>query len=101
MDADNGSIYINPSDTLIHEYELRNATKKTIEAISDEMMTCTKTMDGVRVRLLANINLLSQLDAAIQLKAEGIGLYGTEFPFLIRSSLSYRSRTVHGLQTPA
>lgn len=86
MDADNGSIYINPSDTLIHEYELRNATKKTIEAISDEMMPCTKTMDGVRVRLLANINLLSQLDLAIQLKAEGIGLYRTEFPFLIRST---------------
>jgi phosphotransferase system enzyme I (PtsP) len=86
MDADNGSIYINPSDSLIHEYELRNATKKTIEAISDEMIPYTETIDGVRVRLLANINLLSQLDLAIQLKAEGIGLYRTEFPFLIRST---------------
>lgn len=86
MDADNGSIYINPTDALIHEYEIRNATKKTIEAISDEMSSTTETVDGVRVRLLANINLLSQLDLAKQLKAEGIGLYRTEFPFLIRST---------------
>ncbi|WP_027359791.1 phosphoenolpyruvate--protein phosphotransferase [Desulforegula conservatrix] len=86
LDADNGSIYINPADALIHEYEIRNATKKTIEAISDEMHATTQTVDGVRIRLLANINLLSQLDLAKQLKAEGIGLYRTEFPFLIRST---------------
>jgi phosphotransferase system enzyme I (PtsP) len=35
--------------------------------------------------LLANINLLSEIHLARELKAEGIGLYRTEFPFLIRS----------------
>lgn len=86
MDADSGNIYVNPSEALIDEYELRNATRKTIEVISDEMFTTTATRDGARVRLLANINLLSQLELAKQLKAEGIGLYRTEFPFLIRST---------------
>jgi len=43
--------------------------------------------DGQRVRLLANINLLSELNIALELKAEGVGLYRTEFPFLIRQTL--------------
>ena len=36
--------------------------------------------------LRANINLLSEAPIARELKAEGIGLYRTEFPFLVRSS---------------
>lgn len=34
---------------------------------------------------LANINLLSELGLARELKAEGIGLYRSEFPFIVRS----------------
>ena len=51
------------------------------------MSPVTYTRDGARVRLLANINLLSDLAMARDLKAEGIGLYRTEFPFLIRSAV--------------
>jgi phosphotransferase system enzyme I (PtsP) len=37
--------------------------------------------------LLANINLLRDLILARELKAEGVGLYRTEFPFLVRSEV--------------
>ena len=37
------------------------------------------------MNLLANINLLSDLTHACNLQAEGIGLYRTEFPFIIMS----------------
>ncbi len=47
----------------------------------------TLLLDGQPVTLLANINLLSELDLALDLKAEGVGLYRTEFPFLIRQTL--------------
>ena len=36
--------------------------------------------------LLANINLLSEVALAKRLNTEGIGLYRTEFPFLIRAT---------------
>jgi phosphotransferase system enzyme I (PtsP) len=36
---------------------------------------------------MANINLLSELDLALKLNAEGIGLYRSEFPFIVRSDL--------------
>ncbi|MBI5062276.1 MAG: hypothetical protein HZB87_02055 [Desulfatitalea sp.] len=39
------------------------------------------------MHLLANINLLSELSLAHDLKAEGVGLYRSEFPFIVRSVL--------------
>ena len=44
------------------------------------------TRDGVAVKFMANINLLGDLKAANEFKAEGVGLYRTEFPFMIRSN---------------
>jgi len=45
----------------------------------------TSTRDGTRVTLLANINLMGEVALAWQNGAEGIGLYRSEFPFLIRN----------------
>ena len=46
----------------------------------------TRTKDGTQVHLLANLNLVSELDVVLRVKAEGIGLYRTEFPFIVRST---------------
>lgn len=86
MDAEIGNIYVKPSNEVIEQFEDRNETKKSVAFMARTMSRSTKTKDGVRVRLLANINLISELSLARDLKAEGIGLYRTEFPFLIRSS---------------
>jgi phosphotransferase system enzyme I (PtsP) len=51
------------------------------------MRESTHTADGTRVHLLANINLLADVEVARSYKAEGIGLYRTEFPFMIRNDL--------------
>lgn len=45
----------------------------------------TFTKDSVRVVLLSNVNLLGDLELAKMYKAEGIGLYRTEFPFIVRN----------------
>jgi phosphotransferase system enzyme I (PtsP) len=50
------------------------------------MKPFTATTDGVRVQLMANINLLSDLKVACGLNCDGVGLYRTEFPFLIRTT---------------
>jgi len=50
------------------------------------MQPVTATADGARVQLLANINLLSDLKIARELDCDGIGLYRTEFPFIIRTT---------------
>ena len=43
------------------------------------------TADGTPVRLLANVNLYMDALLAAQRGAEGIGLYRSEFPFIIRN----------------
>ena len=49
------------------------------------------------MRLLTNINLLSDMRLAMQIGAEGVGLYRTEFPFFDPQRLPDRRRTVRHL----
>ncbi len=81
-----GNIYVNPSEKVIHQFESRNQVKAATSLLADAMTPTTETRDGQRIHLLANINLLSELALARDLKAEGIGLYRSEFPFLIRNN---------------
>lgn len=83
MDADQGTLYLEPDEDVQSRYAaLAEARKKAEsgECVNDE----TYTADGERIKLMANVNLVSDLKNARQLKAEGIGLYRSEFPFLIR-----------------
>ncbi|MDA8137292.1 MAG: phosphoenolpyruvate--protein phosphotransferase, partial [Desulfobacteraceae bacterium] len=85
MDADVGNIYVDPSAHVLRKFEGRERVARATQAQSAIMKSETKTLDGVRVHLMANINLLSELSLARELKAEGIGLYRSEFPFIVRS----------------
>ncbi len=85
LDAELGNIYVNPSDDIVSSFNKRNEARKTITAEISSVAPETFTRDGVKIKLLANINLLTDLKLAKDLKCEGIGLYRTEFPFIIRS----------------
>jgi phosphotransferase system enzyme I (PtsP) len=87
LDADIGNVYINPPETVLETFGGREQARETVTAQASRMVDQTLLEDGGRVTLLANINLLSELDLALKLKAEGVGLYRTEFPFLIRQAL--------------
>ncbi len=84
VDADQGNIYVNPSEETVRLFEGQAATRKSASARSVWMTDTTASADGTRITLLANINLLAEMSTALTLKTEGIGLYRTEFPFLIR-----------------
>jgi phosphotransferase system enzyme I (PtsP) len=58
------------------------------------MKPVTQTADGARTLLLANINLLSDLKVARELNCDGIGLYRTEFPFIIRTTFPTEAEQV-------
>lgn len=84
VDAEQGNIYVNPSIETVRLFESQNATRKSAGAKSAWMTDTTVSACGERIHLMANINLLSEMSLARTLRAEGIGLYRTEFPFLIR-----------------
>jgi phosphotransferase system enzyme I (PtsP) len=87
MDAENGNIYVKPSEEVVREYESEEKTILAQKISSQDIRPETYSRDGIRIRLLANINLLRDLKLARELQAEGIGLYRSEFPFLIRSAV--------------
>ncbi len=86
LDADQGSIIINPSYEILTHYRtlLESRHDSTLELVCDPT---TSTKDGRRIHLMANINLLSEVPTAQRVKAEGIGLYRSEFPFIVRNDV--------------
>lgn len=86
VDGEQGNIYLEPSELVVRQFEASYRSRMKTRASRESIKPETFTRDGVRVKLLANINLLSEVKLARELKAEGVGLYRTEFPFLIRST---------------
>jgi phosphotransferase system enzyme I (PtsP) len=84
MDAEQGIIYIEPGEEIYTKYLELDAVWKSLHN-ADNMKPETRTQCGERAFILANINLLSDLKPALQFKAEGVGLYRSEFPFIVRN----------------
>jgi phosphotransferase system enzyme I (PtsP) len=87
VDAEIGNVYVDPSDDVLERFESQQKARLTSDQQKHSIQPVTTTSDGTRVHLLANINLLADLKIACELQCEGVGLYRTEFPFMIRSNL--------------
>jgi len=85
VDAENGNIYLNPTDDIIAEFEKQKPLLEGLLSNKELIEKETTTKDGTYITLLSNINLLSDLSIARDCHSDGIGLYRTEFPFLIRT----------------
>jgi phosphotransferase system enzyme I (PtsP) len=105
VDGNSGVVYINPGLEVVREYERLNreyqAFNRHLQDIHD---LPAETQDSVRIRLSANVGLLSDLKFAQRHGAEGIGLYRTEVPFLTyrdfpseEEQLSLYRRVVSGM----
>ena len=84
LDGEHGNIFVNPSPEIIEQYRQMEAASRDTRQAAADVQPVTHTADGERVRLLANINLCGDLAVAQRFKAEGVGLYRSEFPFIIR-----------------
>ncbi len=86
VDAEVGNVFIDPDDAILERFGSQQRARLTLDEQKRLMKPFTATTDGARVQLLANINLLSDLRIACELNCDGVGLYRTEFPFLIRTT---------------
>jgi phosphotransferase system enzyme I (PtsP) len=87
LDARQGNLYVSPAEEVEQRFREQEETRDSALQMAAGMREQTHTADGARVYLLANINLLADVEVARAYKAEGIGLYRTEFPFMIRNDL--------------
>ncbi|MBU2445928.1 MAG: phosphoenolpyruvate--protein phosphotransferase [Bacteroidetes bacterium] len=87
VDGFNGYLIINPDETLltfyrkkIERFQIDHDKLKEIKNLPGE------TIDGHRIKLSVNIELLDELDFAIANGAEGIGLFRSEELFFARGT---------------
>lgn len=85
VDGDAGVVIANPSPIVLEEYRFRQRQSELERARLDRLRnTPAITLDGVRIELLANIEMPGDARAATSAGAVGVGLFRTEFLFMNR-----------------
>jgi phosphotransferase system enzyme I (PtsP) len=95
VDGDNGSIIIRPNRALQTGFEHRMALsqKRRAEFAATRSLPA-KTRDGVKVSVMVNAGLAEDAVALPMTGADGIGLFRTEFQFLVSATMPGRDRQV-------
>jgi phosphoenolpyruvate-protein phosphotransferase (PTS system enzyme I) len=88
VDGFRGDVILDPDGEALRAYEARadvhRARAQRLAAIRD--VAC-ETVDGVKVHLHANVEMLEEIPIAADLGAEAVGLFRTEFLYLERTEL--------------
>ncbi|MFP4079623.1 MAG: phosphoenolpyruvate--protein phosphotransferase [Ectothiorhodospira sp.] len=85
VDGYRGSLFIQPSPELLEEFRhLQEEERELAEGLRSLAQEPAVTKDGHEIPVYANSGLLADIAPSIQSGADGIGLYRTEVPFMIR-----------------
>jgi phosphoenolpyruvate-protein phosphotransferase (PTS system enzyme I) len=85
VDGFSGRVFINPAENIQLEYDRAEADLHAHQAaLKDLIARPSMTRDGALVKLCANIGKSADAVAAKALNADGVGLYRTEFVFLVQ-----------------
>jgi phosphotransferase system enzyme I (PtsI) len=88
VDGRDGVVIVNPDESVLAEYRLRqNQWRIDTDKLKRLKTSKSATLDGTPIELMANIELLDDVDAVKAAGAHGIGLFRSEFLFLNRSDL--------------
>lgn len=88
VDGINGLVLVNPSPGILREYQDRQVAflRERVELKALRFAPAT-TLDGIQIRMEANIELPEEAAEALSAGAEGVGLFRSEFLFMGRSEL--------------
>ncbi len=88
VDGSTGAVLVNPSEQVLIEYRCRQTSyadeRATLGLLRDAPAV---TLDGIAIRLEANIELPEEAATALAAGADGIGLFRSEFLFMGRPDL--------------
>ena len=84
VDGYQGHVFLDPSPSVLVEFErLVGAEQELLTELETLRDQSAVTLDGIRIPLFANSGLLSDVQPALDRGAEGIGLFRTEFTFMV------------------
>jgi phosphotransferase system enzyme I (PtsI) len=85
VDANSGCVIVRPNEESIAKYrEIKKAESSRIESLDSYRELPAETKDGTNISIYANIEFPYEAEIALQRGAEGIGLFRTEFLYLIQ-----------------
>jgi phosphotransferase system enzyme I (PtsP) len=96
VDGYTGTFYIEPSDPVREEFfRLEREEREFAEGLSELAGKPGVTPDGFRMPVYVNSGLLADINVMFQSDADGIGLYRTEFPFMVRDRFPGEEEQYH------
>lgn len=85
VDGRLGVVLVDPDEHMVRHYEKRQREIDRVHAARRKLRYApTVTSDGEAIVLQANVELPADLETAVQVGAQGIGLYRTEYLFMNR-----------------
>jgi phosphotransferase system, enzyme I, PtsP len=95
VDGTSGVVVLRPTEQTTLRYTAeRQRLQQARTEYAKYRHILASTADGVRVPLHANVGVASDLLVARENGAEGVGLYRTEFPFIVRDAFPTREEQV-------
>ena len=93
LDGDQGSATVRPLPAMIEAFEARFAKTKERQAAYAALRDVEPfTRDGTRVTVMMNAGLRDDMPGLSLTGADGVGLFRTEFQFLVSATLPARER---------
>jgi phosphotransferase system enzyme I (PtsI) len=88
VDGSRGEVILDPDEAALGQYRTRADVQRSrarhLEGMRD---VPSVTADGIHVHLAANIEMLEEIPIAVELGAESVGLFRTEFLYIERPDL--------------
>lgn len=93
LDGDEGAATVRPTPALVEAFEARFAKNREKQLVYAALRDVEpRTLDGTRINVLMNAGLRDDVPMLNLTGADGIGLYRTEFQFLVSATLPARER---------
>jgi phosphotransferase system enzyme I (PtsP) len=93
LDADQGTATVRPASAMADAFDMRFAKNRQKQAVYAALRDVEpRTVDGVRIQVMMNAGLRDDMPQLAQTGADGVGLFRTEFQFLVSATLPARER---------
>ncbi len=86
IDGYRGRLILRPTGELERQFRRIIRDERQMSAGLEKLRDLpAETQDGQRVRIRVNTGLMTDIDRSLERGAEGVGLYRTEIPFMVRN----------------
>ncbi|WP_058546174.1 phosphoenolpyruvate--protein phosphotransferase [Pseudomonas fluorescens] len=86
LDADDGELHVSPDQALVEQLQAtRDRQRQRHQRDLEQSAQAARTLDGHRVEVSANVGSLRDVEQAISLGGEGVGLLRSELLYLDRA----------------